>query len=600
MTKQYKKGLCLLMIMVLTLSSISFTQSLDETVPPSTDQVIIQEDISVPNYEDLTVESEDTSNDTGSNSGSSGSSSGSSNTSNPTSDDEDDNDSDDDVVIDSPVEPEDLENQLTEAETSEEATAILNSVSDSLSESIDGGVDEEVKEQVVNLTEQVSNIIDNDLMDAEKSTEIVKKVIDENLSKVNNDVTTTEKDKVELRKMAKSLADKVVEKSGEVQLDEDGQINQESIEKALLAVDQTVKDLEESLEKNQLKEPGEEIIEKKVTVTGDIQSLSLDLETIDTLSKASMGLSVKSNGMALDLDAETLKTIGQKSIEVKSEPVSEESNTQLQEKAGTDYKVLKTNDVDISATSDDGSTEQVTNIRIKIDVSDYEGNKDQLSVIIFNEETESFEMVKSWVVDDQLVLKSPHYSLYSVAEYNNNFTDIEGHWGADKIVKMTAKGITNGYSKTSFKPDGDITRAEFIKLLVVAFDLESEGKNIFADIQSDDWYTSYINIALKNGLLNHITGIEGLNFNPNDQITREDMMILLASLYDLKTGNDMKIDEVYFDDLSEATVIGQKSINGAKDLNLVQGYEDGSFRPKGTATRAEAMEILDNLMSLLN
>lgn len=590
MRKKYLKILSLCLVMVLSITSISFTSVLDETVPSSPDQVKIKDEISIPNYETLDIESEESNTSTGnSNHTSSGNSSNTS--------DNEDNEEEVDSVQE--VDPENLASELKDATTKERASVIIDSVSKTLSKAIDEDFDEETKKQVIALSYEVSKILDEDLMDSESSSKIVKKIIDENLSKMNKDINMSEKDKIQLKKTANQLANKAIEKSGQITLEADGTISLAAAKKAIAAVNKTTKTMEETLEKSQLKGKKENALEKKITIKGGVKSLSLDLETIDTLNKASMALTIRSNNMALNLDTEMLKTLGNKSVTVKSEVISEESSKLLKEKAGKAYNLIQTNDIDVSAMTEDGKSEQLNNISIKIDIPDNSGNDDHLSVVIYNEGTGTFERVKSWVVDGRMVLKTPHYSLYSVAKYNNTYEDIGDHWGKENIIKMTARGIVDGYSKKEFKPNGEMTRAEFIKLLVVAFDLESEGKNIFEDINSEDWYSDYVRIALRNGLLNHMTGINGRKLQPNVPITREDMMILINNMYVNEIGEEMSVDNDYYNDLNLATKIGQKAIKNATALALIEGYDDGTFRPKNTITRAEAMKVLSGFMDLM-
>ena len=80
------------------------------------------------------------------------------------------------------------------------------------------------------------------------------------------------------------------------------------------------------------------------------------------------------------------------------------------------------------------------------------------------------------------------------------FTDIKGHWAEDAIQRMADKGVATGFPDGSFRPDINISRAEFCTLLVKAFQLESKAGTVFNDT-GQHWGKDYISTASANGIV---------------------------------------------------------------------------------------------------
>ena len=88
------------------------------------------------------------------------------------------------------------------------------------------------------------------------------------------------------------------------------------------------------------------------------------------------------------------------------------------------------------------------------------------------------------------------------------------------LSRLGRNYVQAGYYTDEFFPENDITRAEFIKILVTAVGIsEAEYNNEFTDVASDAWYAGYVKAALENNIA---SGFDG-KFNPDANITREEM-----------------------------------------------------------------------------
>ncbi|MDF9407889.1 S-layer homology domain-containing protein [Pelotomaculum isophthalicicum JI] len=103
-------------------------------------------------------------------------------------------------------------------------------------------------------------------------------------------------------------------------------------------------------------------------------------------------------------------------------------------------------------------------------------------------------------------------------------TDIAGHWAKDNINKLVALGAISGYPDGTFKPDNQITRAEFATVLVKAFKLQQQSGKVFGDT-AGHWAKDYVATAAANGVVN---GYDATTFGPDDPVTREQIAAMIV------------------------------------------------------------------------
>lgn len=172
------------------------------------------------------------------------------------------------------------------------------------------------------------------------------------------------------------------------------------------------------------------------------------------------------------------------------------------------------------------------------------------------------------------------------------FTDMaDAKWAETAVNYLYEKGIVSGKTKSEFYPNDNITRAEFVKLLVMASGetLDANTK-VFGDVNVSDWYYAYVNKAYAMGL---VKGDEKGNFNPNAQITREDMATMI---YRLIGNGETKGDVNVFTDAVNISDYAKNAVSYLYASNIINGMGDGSFSPKSMATRAQAAQIIYNIV----
>ncbi|MGD9570040.1 MAG: S-layer homology domain-containing protein [Sedimentibacter sp.] len=175
------------------------------------------------------------------------------------------------------------------------------------------------------------------------------------------------------------------------------------------------------------------------------------------------------------------------------------------------------------------------------------------------------------------------------------FTDIpSNYWGYDYVYGLNYLDVINGYNDETliFKPDGKITRAEFIKLLVASQHINlSEAEDLelnFADIENiPDWALPYIKAAVMHGLVNG-KNIDGkLYISAGDFITREELATIIGRAIDSDSTNG-KI----FNDSSQISSWAAVEIQKLVELGIINGYEDNTFKPRNNAARVEAAVMI--------
>lgn len=172
------------------------------------------------------------------------------------------------------------------------------------------------------------------------------------------------------------------------------------------------------------------------------------------------------------------------------------------------------------------------------------------------------------------------------------FDDIEGvDWASEAILALADKGIINGKAPNQFNPYDAITREEFVKILIGAMGYKPNDylKNVFADADESDWFCKYINIAYDKGL---VKGVGKDLFGVGENITREDMCVMLYNALKLKISNISDEVKVPFKDSDEISDYAKTAVGVLSEYGAINGVSEDEFQPKGNATRAQAAKVI--------
>lgn len=166
-----------------------------------------------------------------------------------------------------------------------------------------------------------------------------------------------------------------------------------------------------------------------------------------------------------------------------------------------------------------------------------------------------------------------------------SFSDTEGHWAKDVIEKWSAKGVIKGYDG-KFNPNDSIKRGDMAVILDRVLSYDTEGENIFTDLDDNAYYKSAI---LKLNAKGIIKGADG-KVRPDDYITREEAFVMINRIYGFEGGNE----SVAFSDEGEISSWAKEAVMALCANGIVKGA-DGKINPKKNITRAEIVQILENI-----
>lgn len=198
------------------------------------------------------------------------------------------------------------------------------------------------------------------------------------------------------------------------------------------------------------------------------------------------------------------------------------------------------------------------------------------------------------------VINSLTNSTYSVVWNPVTFSDVTDHWAKDAINNMGSRMIVTGDGNGSYAPARSMTRAEFAAIIVRALGLEpGTSASGFSDVVSADWCSGYVKTAAAYGI---IKGYDGGSFRPNDAITREQAMTMLARAMKitglgtgLTDGETGKLLEAYSDGPTISTY-AQDSIAACLKTGITSGTSATTLSPKAAITRAEVAVMVQRLL----
>jgi hypothetical protein len=347
-----------------------------------------------------------------------------------------------------------------------------------------------------------------------------------------------------------------------------------------------------------------------VELQAGIQVVQLSAAVLRLLG--AQALEVKSGELSVQLPAEVIKQLqnklpesqrGDSSISLQMARLTDQADGIIAAAAGTTRAdvALKGEiyEFSLSVTSKDGATEQLTEfaapITLKFKAAD--GFNAKLGGIYYIADNGKLEYVPTAFDGSELTAPISHFSKYAVLELNRNFIDVPAdHWASSVIKELAAKLLVQGTGADRFEPGRSVTRAEFATMLVHSLGLTATGTTSFTDVTPGAWYADAISIAYKAGI---VSGRSASSFEPSAKITREEMTVMLIRAYSLKNGKPQTpatAPESDFADMNLVSSWAKPAVHEAAALGLIQGRGEGQFAPREVASRAEAAQIIYNLI----
>ena len=200
--------------------------------------------------------------------------------------------------------------------------------------------------------------------------------------------------------------------------------------------------------------------------------------------------------------------------------------------------------------------------------------------------------------DGKIIFIAPKDGKYYFTENNVSFNDMTGHWAEGEVDFTAAREIFNGIGDDKFEPGDSMTRAMFVTVLwrMAGKPSVTDTSKVksFTDVDDSSWYAQAVSWASANGIVN---GISDTAFAPDDLVTREQMCALLSRFLDYEQIKLNPTNEAAsFTDNAQISSWAADDVKFCQQAGLITGYPDGSFNPKGKASRAENAAVFERMV----
>ena len=220
---------------------------------------------------------------------------------------------------------------------------------------------------------------------------------------------------------------------------------------------------------------------------------------------------------------------------------------------------------------------------------------------------------RKWTV---LMLALVMTLLSGAGVFGASYSDLSGHWSEGTMMKAAELGWIKGYDDNTMRPNQSVTRAEYIAMVHRMAGLEkvdAKAQSVYGDLNQAPWAEETIRQAEEAQLLDLV--FLGPNLRPNDPITREEAAAVLnmgtmlkkmdeqagltkenlEATYNLAaslTERNNKPERLGYVDKNDVTPRYAWAVGELTDRNVISGYGNNAFKPKGKLTRAEAMTLI--------
>lgn len=176
----------------------------------------------------------------------------------------------------------------------------------------------------------------------------------------------------------------------------------------------------------------------------------------------------------------------------------------------------------------------------------------------------------------------------------SQLSDISNHWAKSQINRLTEKGSIFGYEDGTFRPERNITRAEFMAVINRSFGYTKIANVSYSDVPHDSWFAETIKQAQAAG---YISGYADKTIRPENFITRQEAAVIIAKIKEL--GSNASAVSV-FKDANSIANWSKGDVGAVVNAKLMSGYPDGYFRPLNNITRAEAATVVGKAIDYIS
>lgn len=223
------------------------------------------------------------------------------------------------------------------------------------------------------------------------------------------------------------------------------------------------------------------------------------------------------------------------------------------------------------------------------------------SIFILNENNE-LEFIPHTINGNVGEINNLKNGTFGVITNNVSFVDVKkDSWYEESVLTSASKGLVSGVGNDMFNPTGNVTRAEFVTMIINGLDLSKNTSvtSEYSDVSKNKWYYENIMLAKSYGLLEEL-GTD--KFNPDAYITREEMASIIGKVISqqnvMMTMEYIELDTVFVE-VKDIEDIYLDDVELAYKTKIMRGNNKNEFNPNGNSTRAEATIVQMNLLELL-
>jgi hypothetical protein len=209
-----------------------------------------------------------------------------------------------------------------------------------------------------------------------------------------------------------------------------------------------------------------------------------------------------------------------------------------------------------------------------------DGNDATTVACLVNEDGSETILKTALLAGGRITVSVPDGATVHIRDNGKNFQDVQGHWAENAISFVAARELFSGEASGAFAPEEPMSRAMLATVLARLDGVDAADGTAYQ--QGMAW-------AVAQGISD--------GQNPDGQVTREQFVVMLHRY----AGNPAATNrELYFSDSEKIEAYAREAVLWATENGILNGYEDGSFAPNGSATRAQAAAMLARYVEFLN
>ncbi len=209
-----------------------------------------------------------------------------------------------------------------------------------------------------------------------------------------------------------------------------------------------------------------------------------------------------------------------------------------------------------------------------------DGNDTTTVACLVNEDGSETILRTALLAGGHITVSVPDGATVHIRDNEKNFQDVQGHWAESAISFVAARELFSGETSSAFAPEDSMSRAMLMTVLARLDGVDAAGETAYQ--QGMSW-------AVAQGISD--------GQNPDGLVTREQFVVMLYRYAGTPAATNR---ELHFSDSEKINAYAREAVLWATENGILNGYEDGSFAPNGSATRAQAAAMLARYVEFLN